>query len=906
MDANGSRFHLLLGRADFGRCLDADGHALAERWDAGAGAAAALAWDDARAELSLRARLFQFPAGLRDVAPTRDDRRGAARDRYGNFYWIDETRRGLKVRSSGSRTSSDFWPIAPPPFEPAREGAFGPIQPTVPPVAATLGGLAVTAHHYLVAGTVEPAGLLVFDLYAGGPPQRFAWPRGVAFAPFDLAAEPGGGVLILDRLHRHLWRLDAHLRVARVDQEALLAPEQVDDFQPMDHSATRKRPAVTFPEGLALDASSPLAARDPVSVEVLADGRVLVLDAGRAENRLLVYRNGLPEGAPVPLSVSALVEQAPQNPDFTLVAHDMALVPEPDSLGRLYVASKEGNQAFAFRLQQSGGQLIATPLTDYLPMRLFGGKALIASTEQAFYDFGDGFIPLVAQRKPRYAPEATLRTPVLDGREPDCVWHRLFLDAALPPGASVAVRSRAANAPADLEKEPFRAEPGLHLRPDGPELPWTRTASGDHRGTFELLFQSAKGRYAQLELTLSGGGATTPRLHALRAYYPRFSYSERYLPGVYRQEPTSASFLERFLANFEGTFTTIEDRIAVAQALLDARSAPPEALDWLASWFGVALDPAWDEPRRRLFLRHALDFFQYRGTARGLRMALRLALDACPDDSLFAEDEDPTRSTVRIVEKFRSARPPSLAAPPAAAPDGIRVVALTPRWEPSQGRAQLLARYAQALSAAGLSGAPSAFPTRAPADAATTAVWRDFCRSALGFVPAATDADAQAWQEFLARRYPRLDALNELPTELPADGPAQKDWYDFESVVLPVRAAAHAFSVVLPVPTGGSAADQLARVAQAMRVVELEKPAHTVFDVKFYWAMFRLGDARLGVDTQIDLGGRSPQLMAPMVLGSGHLAESYLAPSPPQDATDRRILGRDPLGSRALHGSNIQ
>ena len=59
-----------------------------------------------------------------------------------------------------------------------------------------------------------------------------------------------------------------------------------------------------------------------------------------------------------------------------------------------------------------------------------------------------------------------------------------------------------------------------------------------------------------------------PRLHALRIYYPRFSYLTRYLPGVYQEDAVSASFLDRFLANVEGTNTAIEDRIAGREVTL--------------------------------------------------------------------------------------------------------------------------------------------------------------------------------------------------------------------------------------------------------------------------------------------------------------------------------------------------
>src|SRR4029079_18321532 len=106
--------------------------------------------------------------------------------------------------------------------------------------------------------------------------------------------------------------------------------------------------------------------------------------------------------------------------------------------------------------------------------------------------------------------------------------------------------------------------------------------------------------------TLRGDGTASPHLRALRVSWPRVSWPERYLPGVYRQEPESADFLERFLANMQGTVAGIEDRIATAQTLFDPRTVPLEALGWLAEWFDVALDPLLGETVSRAFVANAV------------------------------------------------------------------------------------------------------------------------------------------------------------------------------------------------------------------------------------------------------------------------------------------------------------
>ena len=128
MNVNGSRFELLLGKADWGRCLDGDGeHAstLAARWlDKDP---AIPAWDEDRSEIGLLPRAIELPATPAETPFTLDARRAACADRNGNVYRIgDGNRQTLVVYSAGSRRESVFWPAPPSDALAPRSSGLGP------------------------------------------------------------------------------------------------------------------------------------------------------------------------------------------------------------------------------------------------------------------------------------------------------------------------------------------------------------------------------------------------------------------------------------------------------------------------------------------------------------------------------------------------------------------------------------------------------------------------------------------------------------------------------------------------------------------------------------------------------------------------------------------------------------
>jgi phage tail-like protein len=864
MNVNGSRFHLLLGRDDWAACGDVASKGIPS-------------FDEKSGQLGLLPLVESIQPTPGEPLYTAADHRDAAADRSGNLYVIADDRFGLLVRSCGDRRTTAFWPPAP-----QAGSAIAPTFDDLEPAAATpetLTGLAITTGDFLVVG-VAGAGLLRFDLVGGGAPERILIPAGIAAT--SLAASGDGGLWLLDAAAKRLLKLDRDLCI-----EAQPVPDEPPVFAP-----DGAPPAASFrAEPLTIDvAAAPAAA----AIAVLADGSVILLDApAHAPAGLFIVDPGASILTPlIRLDFAASC--------FTAV--------EKNGLPALLLADDSGNQARRVELYVHNARWRARPVADTLPLRRFGGRALVTIKGAAHYDSGATdpiWVPVVELSHRRFEMEAAFLTPVYDGREPQCVWDRVRLDGCIPAGASVIVEARGSDDAQALGASSgggWVAQPALLLSRTGSELPdkgASATLPTDKalgRGTWELLLQDVVGRYAQLRVTLKGDGRVTPRLRALRLWYPRFSYVEKFLPGLYREEPASASFLERFLANFEGVNTRIEDRIATIEALFDPRTAPAGMLEWLASWFDVALDPSWDERRRRLFIGHAAAFFGWRGTVRGLQLALKLALDAEVDDADFdleaAAPSEPR--SIRIVEAFAGrtrGRAFSAEAGPAQGP-GLH--SLAEDWVPEEGAAGLWARWPDQPAPGG------PFPLSPPEN--HEEAWGTLVQRQFGFIPVRVQGDSARWRDFLRARYrtaAQLDsahgtswgdfALAELPEVLPATPAAIRDWLMFEGQALPFERSAHRFSVLLPrIRADSDPAEEERRLALARRIVGLEKPAHTVFDIRFYWAMNRVGEARLGLDSAIGQGSRAPELVPGAVLGRAYVGAAFVGgPDAPPSGRER-------------------
>jgi phage tail-like protein len=323
------------------------------------------------------------------------------------------------------------------------------------------------------------------------------------------------------------------------------------------------------------------------------------------------------------------------------------------------------------------------PVGDLYPLRGHQGQPFLNGiTLPPHYLSQNGSVPLYPLSLPTYVRRGVATNQLqCDSGSSQTVWHRLYLEASIPPTCGIQVWLAASDAPTPTADTVWfehrfgqRFAPGDGVTPRGV---WVKDSSevpfhpglyrGDpepnQSGLFTVLIQRAnrkvrtlRGRYLYIRVVLTGDGRTSPQLAVLRAYASRFSYVIQYLPELYHEaclgadaqapgSSTAADFLDRFLTNFESILTPLEDRIAQSYLLTDPRTTPADALEWLGSWIGISADPAYPVQHHRRLIQAAPNLYRWHGTLRGLK----LALDIATGDAV-------TGGEIVVLEDFRLRR----------------------------------------------------------------------------------------------------------------------------------------------------------------------------------------------------------------------------------------------------------
>ena len=211
-----------------------------------------------------------------------------------------------------------------------------------------------------------------------------------------------------------------------------------------------------------------------------------------------------------------------------------------------------------------------------------------------------------------------LLTRTIDSGQPRCRWHRVRVDADVPPGTSVLVAVSTSEEPT-----PFGCRPWLPAQdcPPGPPNPDDWQDGG--AASADFLVDQPAGRYLYVRLRLTGDGTATPVVHRIRLDFPRVTSASQ-LPAVYTQDPAAADFTERFMSLFDAAFDDADRAVERYPALLDASGVPDEVLPWLGGLLGLSFDPGWDATIRRALLAAAPALYRGRGTPAALRQVIKI------------------------------------------------------------------------------------------------------------------------------------------------------------------------------------------------------------------------------------------------------------------------------------------
>lgn len=362
---------------------------------------------------------------------------------------------------------------------------------------------------------------------------------------------------------------------------------------------------------------------EPVDVAVAPDGRIYVAD--RAAGKIRIYSPHLsPEGEFVPRNADGL--PAAPSPIAVAVDADGAIVVADAHHPRLLRFGPRGESLPDRVIHTAAAIDGGLPALDAL-VSLYGRKAPVSIAGVCGPcapddDLGKRLAAvhlairlLLLRLASSFEKCGTFVSAALDAGRPGVQWHKIEIDADLPPGTWIKVQTVTSDIPDDL------VDPDALVAPAAFE-PFEDLSSCDEppRMPFDVpdrLVFSPPGRWLRLRLVLGSDGTATPTVRSIRIFYPRVSWLDL-LPAAFRRDPDADLFLQHFLALFEHVFTGIEDRYEQFSRDLNPDAAPLEVVNWLAALVDLAFDPSWPLEKRRALVAHAMDLYKLRGTPEGI------------------------------------------------------------------------------------------------------------------------------------------------------------------------------------------------------------------------------------------------------------------------------------------------
>lgn len=232
-----------------------------------------------------------------------------------------------------------------------------------------------------------------------------------------------------------------------------------------------------------------------------------------------------------------------------------------------------------------------------------------------------------------YYGRAAFFSRVLDSAEPGTVWHRMTCRRFAEGSAAVRISFYTSEEPVFEDgtgtvdiRELIRSGDYSVSRKKELFLPFLKKQlpfEGD------ILLHGLEGRYLWFLMEIYPQTDEPVGFGQFMVYFPAESWTKN-LPEIYRQGAGNDSFLDRYLSIFQSLHDDVERQIRRLPDFFDPGTADREFLEWMASWLDVEEPYIWTERQLRYFLEHAREFYEARGTRRGIELFVELYTGETP------------------------------------------------------------------------------------------------------------------------------------------------------------------------------------------------------------------------------------------------------------------------------------
>jgi phage tail-like protein len=133
------------------------------------------------------------------------------------------------------------------------------------------------------------------------------------------------------------------------------------------------------------------------------------------------------------------------------------------------------------------------------------------------------------------------------------------------------------------------------------------------------------------------------------------------LPGLYDDD----SFAQRLCQGLDELLAPVLATLDCLPAYLDPGTTPPDLLEWLAGWVGIAVPPGLPDMRHRLLVVAAARLYAWRGTPYTIKTVVRLTTGHAPEieesgGTAWSQEPDsslPGRPEPLLIVRIRTTDP---------------------------------------------------------------------------------------------------------------------------------------------------------------------------------------------------------------------------------------------------------